>query len=214
MTVVAKKQGRRTRAQMLDRTRAQLLSAARAHFTEHGYAATSMDDLTSSVGLTRGALYHHFGGKDGLLDAVVRDLDAELCVELKAILRDHVDPLVALNERSRAYIEKTQTVEFQRIMFTDAPSVIPGAVEETSAACIATLAEVVEDGRQQGIVAEAVSPVVIATMLNGALADASRWVAAAADGGRDTRRGLAIESASALIEGLRLRPPVAEQAQR
>ncbi|WP_025155988.1 TetR/AcrR family transcriptional regulator [Leifsonia aquatica] len=202
-TSTAKKTDRRSRAQMIDETRDQLLSAARAHFAEHGYAATSMDDLTASVGLTRGALYHHFGGKQGLLDAVVRRLDAELCVQLREVLSDHDDPLVALDERSRAYIEKTQSVEYQRIMFTDAPAVIPDAVEETAAACIATLAEVVDEARERGIVAEHVSPVAIATMLNGALADASRWVAAAPEADASRRRRVAIESASALIGGLR-----------
>lgn len=203
-STAAEKPARRTRTQMLDATREQLLDAARTHFTQHGYAATSMDELTASVGLTRGALYHHFGGKQGLLEAVTRQLDAELCVELRGVLRDHSDPLVALRERSRAYIQKTQTPEFQRIMFTDAPAVVPDAVEETAAACIATLAEVVDDGRSTGIVAESVSPVVIATMLNGALADASRWVAAAPTGEQDERLALAIDSAAAFIDGLRI----------
>lgn len=204
-TSTTKNSDRRSRAQMIDETREQLLTAARAHFAEHGFAATSMDELTASVGLTRGALYHHFGSKQGLLDAVVRQLDAELCAQLKQVLRDNDDPLVALDERSRAYIEKTQSVEFQRIMFTDAPSVIPDAVEETAAACIATLAEVVGEARERGIVAEHVSPVAIATMLNGALADASRWVAAAPEADEARRRQVALESASALISGLRTR---------
>ncbi|WP_349864867.1 TetR/AcrR family transcriptional regulator [Leifsonia sp. WHRI 6310E] len=202
-TSTAQKPDRRSRAQMIDQTRDQLLTAARAHFAEHGYAGTSMDELTASAGLTRGALYHHFGGKQGLLEAVVRQLDAELCAQLRTILTGHDDPLVALDERSRAYIEKTQSAEFQRIMFTDAPAVIPDAVEETSAACIATLAEVVDEARQRGIVAEHVSPVAIATMLNGALADASRWVAAAPEADESRRRRVATESASALIGGLR-----------
>ncbi|SDD23510.1 TetR/AcrR family transcriptional regulator [Glycomyces harbinensis] len=197
------KTARRTRAEMLDRTREQLIAAGREHFGSHGYAATSMDDLTGSVGLTRGALYHHFGGKSGLLEAVVRRLDDELCVQLKAILRGNDDPLDALAERGRAYIEKTQTPEFQRIMFTDAPAVLPDAIEETAAACIATLAEVVQEGRARGIVAADVTPVVLATMLNGALADASRWVAAAPEDERESRLEAARRSSTALVQGLR-----------
>lgn len=199
------KSERRTRTEMLDHTREQLLVAGRRFFAEQGYAATSMDDLTASVGLTRGALYHHFGGKSGLMDAVVRSMDDELCVELRAILRSTEDPLLALARRGRAYIKKTQAPEFQRIMFTDAPAVVTDAVEETARACIATLAEVVQDAKDRGSVSERVSPVVIATMLNGALADASRWVAAASgDAEREERLDAAIESAAALVEGLRL----------
>lgn len=53
---------RRTRAEM-EETRATLLATARKVFCEYGYAETSMDDLTAQAGLTRGALYHHFGDK-------------------------------------------------------------------------------------------------------------------------------------------------------
>ncbi len=69
---------RKTRAEMLAETRAKLVSAARQAFGTIGYADTSMDELTASVGLTRGALYHHFGDKKGLLAAVVKQLDAEM----------------------------------------------------------------------------------------------------------------------------------------
>jgi len=192
---------------MLEETRGQLLVAARQHFAEHGYAATSMDDLTASVGLTRGALYHHFGGKSGLMDAVVRDMDDELCVQLKAILHaGETDPLSALAERSRAYIEKTQTSEFQRIMLTDAPAVVADAIEETSKACVATLTEVLEDAQGQGLVSPAISCPAVATMLNGALADASRWVAAASAAERGERLHRARDAATALVEGLRVAP--------
>ena len=51
---------RRTRAEM-EEPRATLLATARAVFSEHGSAATSMDDLTAQAGLTSGSLYHHFG---------------------------------------------------------------------------------------------------------------------------------------------------------
>ena len=61
---------RRTRAEM-EETRATLLATARTFFADRGYADTSMDELTAQAGLTRGALYHHFGDKKGLLAAVV-----------------------------------------------------------------------------------------------------------------------------------------------
>lgn len=53
---------RRTRAEM-EETRLLLLQTARKVFCEQGYAEASMDDLTAQAGLTRGALYHHFGDK-------------------------------------------------------------------------------------------------------------------------------------------------------
>lgn len=53
------------RAEMIEETRTKLIRAARQQFGKAGYAATVMDDLTAQAGLTRGALYHHFGDKKG-----------------------------------------------------------------------------------------------------------------------------------------------------
>ena len=59
------------RAETMEETRTKLITAARKAFAEKGFAAASMDDLTASVGLTRGALYHNFGDKKGLLAAEI-----------------------------------------------------------------------------------------------------------------------------------------------
>lgn len=75
----------RSRAEMIAATRAKLLAAARLAFQQAGYAATSMDDFTASAGLTRGALYHHFGDKKGLLAAVAAQIDDEIDQRLNAI---------------------------------------------------------------------------------------------------------------------------------
>ena len=76
---------RRLRADMIAETRASLIAAARKAFGEVGYAAASMDDLTAAAGLTRGALYHHFGDKKGLFAAVIDQIDAEMTVRLRAV---------------------------------------------------------------------------------------------------------------------------------
>ncbi|MGU1199780.1 TetR/AcrR family transcriptional regulator [Pseudomonas aeruginosa] len=77
---------RKPRAEMIEETRAKLIDAARRAFADNGYAGASMDELTASAGLTRGALYHHFGDKKGLLAAVVQmALEAEI---QRIVLRD------------------------------------------------------------------------------------------------------------------------------
>ena len=63
------------RAETMKENRSKLIFAARKAFAERGFAEASMDDLTASVGLTRGALYHNFGDKKGLLAAVVAQVD-------------------------------------------------------------------------------------------------------------------------------------------
>lgn len=66
---------RKARTEMIEETRRKLVAAARQQFGGVGYAETVMDELTAQAGMTRGALYHHFGDKKGLFLAVVQEID-------------------------------------------------------------------------------------------------------------------------------------------
>lgn len=66
-------------------TREKLLAAGRKAFGTIGYADSSMDNFTAEAGLTRGALYHQSGDKQGLLRAVVEQIDGEMSERLKEI---------------------------------------------------------------------------------------------------------------------------------
>jgi AcrR family transcriptional regulator len=54
----------------LDARRKQIVDAARARFTAHGFAGTSMADLVAESGLSTGAIYRYFKGKDEIVVAV------------------------------------------------------------------------------------------------------------------------------------------------
>jgi AcrR family transcriptional regulator len=73
------------RVEMMEENRVKLIAAARRAFAEKGYSAASMDELTAEVGLTRGALYHNFGDKRGLLAAVVDQIDSEMAARAQQI---------------------------------------------------------------------------------------------------------------------------------
>jgi Transcriptional regulator len=72
-------------------TRKKLIEVARRTFAEYGYADTSMDKLTAEAGLTRGALYHHFGDKKGLFAAVVNQIDSEMALSAQKYLEQPED---------------------------------------------------------------------------------------------------------------------------
>ena len=142
---------RRTRAEM-EETRATLLATARKAFGEQGYADASMDDLTAQVGLTRGALYHHFGDKQGLLAAVVEQIDAEVDERLKAITAHAQDPWQGFRSRCRAYLEMALEPEIQRIVLRDARAALGGALPQSQRHCIASMQALIADLMAQGIV--------------------------------------------------------------
>lgn len=51
----------------------ELLAAALDLFVERGYAATRLDDVAASAGVSKGTLYLYFANKEDLFKAVVRE---------------------------------------------------------------------------------------------------------------------------------------------
>ncbi len=105
-------------------TRKKLIEVARRTFAEYGYADTSMDKLTAEAGLTRGALYHHFGDKKGLFAAVVNQIDSEMALSAQKYLEQPEDLWEGLMLEGKTYIENALNPEFQRIVLRDGPAVL------------------------------------------------------------------------------------------
>lgn len=59
-------------------TRSALIDAALELFGNQGYGNTSTDEIVTRAGVTKGALYHHFRGKDGLFRAVFEQVQQDV----------------------------------------------------------------------------------------------------------------------------------------
>jgi AcrR family transcriptional regulator len=57
----------------LDARRREILRGARACFARHGYEAATVRRLEEQIGLSRGAIFHHFRDKESLFLAVAED---------------------------------------------------------------------------------------------------------------------------------------------
>ena len=53
-------------------TRKRILDSAQAMILDHGYAGVSVDQLISSLGLTKGAFFHHFKSKRELARTLIQ----------------------------------------------------------------------------------------------------------------------------------------------
>jgi AcrR family transcriptional regulator len=76
-----------SRAAAAEVTRTRLIDAAIERFAADGLGA-SFDAVAAEVGVTKGALYHHFGSKEGLVEAVYKEA-----------IRRHADRVVAASAR-------------------------------------------------------------------------------------------------------------------
>jgi AcrR family transcriptional regulator len=192
---------RRTRAEM-EETRATLLVIARKVFSDRGYADTSMDDLTAQANLTRGALYHHFGDKKGLLAAAVEQIDAEMDERLQAISDAADDEWEGFRSRCRAYLEMALEPEIQRIVLRDARAVLGGASPDSQRHCVESMRRLIDSLMQSGIVAQADSQA-LASLIYGSLAEAAFWIADGEDG--NTRLEQGVVALELLLRGLLVR---------
>lgn len=117
---------RRTQAERAEATRNALIEAARALFTERGYDGVGTEQIVRAAGVTRGALYHHFGGKAELLEAVYERLEAESTERVaRVVLGSELEsPLEAMRAGIEAFLDECAEPELQRIALHDAPAVL------------------------------------------------------------------------------------------
>ena len=189
------------RADTMKENRARLIAAARKAFAEKGFAAASMDELTASVGLTRGALYHNFGDKLGLLAAVVAQVDSEIALRARERAASATDNWSRLLAEGAAYIEMALNPEVQRIVLLDGPAFLgdPSRWPSQNTCLEATreaLGQMMHNGQLKPVDIEAA-----ARLLNGAALNAALWVAAS-ENPQDTLPR-AIEAFTLLASGLR-----------
>jgi AcrR family transcriptional regulator len=57
-----------------ERTRARLLDAAGHCIAATGFSKTTVEAIAAHAGVSKGIVYHHFDGKDGLLEALITRL--------------------------------------------------------------------------------------------------------------------------------------------
>ena len=197
----------RPRSEMIAETRAKLIAAARKAFTSVGYADASMDDFTAEAGLTRGALYHHFGDKKGLLEAVIVQIDAEMTERLRERSARAPNAWEGFVEEGIGYIEMALEPEVRRIMLRDGPAVLGDpAAWPTANGCITSLQETLTHLVTDGVVPASIDFEATARLLSGASSFAAQWIANADDPVATSKRASA--AYRQLVDGLLCDQPV------
>ncbi len=199
------KRRRRTQAERTEATRGALLAAARRLFAERGYDDVSAEEVVRAAGVTRGALYHHFGGKPELLDAVYEQLEREVTERIaRVVLGSELEsPLEAMRAGVGAFLDECAQPEVRQIVLHDAPAVLGWERWREIAAANglglieASLAAAIEAGEMRSL---PVGPT--AHVLLGALDEAAMLAARSED---PAERAEATAVLGALLDGLAVR---------
>jgi AcrR family transcriptional regulator len=181
-----------------------LIAAARKLFVENGFHDTGIAELTVAAGLTRGALYHHFGDKEQLFEAVFREVAQELHDAAGDSVQDlAADPWRMLQAGLNAFLNLiADSPDAQQILLLDGPAVFGWErwreiqSEFTHARLTMVLDRLVEAGT---IAREPTAP--LANLLLAALYDAGMSIAHAADPAAE--RQAVATALMTLVSGLR-----------
>jgi AcrR family transcriptional regulator len=104
-------------------TRAALLSAGRRLFGDQGFADTALDQVVAEAGVTKGALYHHFRGKEELFAAVYEQVQRDVSDRVvEEFLRP--DPWESLVLGCELWIDAHLDPAVQRIVLRDGRAVL------------------------------------------------------------------------------------------
>lgn len=115
---------RRSQAERSATTQAALLVSARELFAERGFAGAGREEIVRRAGVTRGALYHHFAGKEDLFRAVFEEVEREVTERVAKAAVSTSDPLAALRRGCQEFLDAALDPAVQRIVLVDAPAVL------------------------------------------------------------------------------------------
>ena len=174
---------RSRRLEYSESTRDALVDGALELFTKRGYAATSLDEVAKKARVTKGALYHHFSGKQALFEAVFDVVEGTAKARLAEILMSSDGTAwERVTNGLRQYIKICLDPSYQRIVIHEAPVVMGwerwreaeehfsfGLVRDTIQACV-------DSGEFEDLPVE-----VTARLLFGALSAAATMIAGAED---------------------------------
>lgn len=113
-----------TQKQRAETTRLKLLEAFRASFLAHGYEATTTQQILRETGLSKGALYHHFGSKSEIIEALYEHESRTAIARAIEAVKPAQSPLARLQA---SYLEWTRTVrdpDIAKILFEIGPSAL------------------------------------------------------------------------------------------
>ncbi|HTJ36043.1 MAG TPA: TetR/AcrR family transcriptional regulator [Dactylosporangium sp.] len=115
---------RRTQVERTAGTTADLIAHASAAFGANGYDRVSLESVAEAAGVTKGAVYHHFGGKRELFQAVYTDVHQRIAARTTEAVAAAPTGWARLEAGAAAFMAAVAEPHPQRIVVIDGPRVL------------------------------------------------------------------------------------------
>lgn len=100
-----------------DEKRQQLLDTAERLFCQKGYEQTSVQDILSEMGLSKGGFYHHFASKEEVMSVLCSRRAERAAAYTAAELNQAGHPLARINAVLRGFMPlRQEEAEFLRLL--------------------------------------------------------------------------------------------------
>lgn len=163
-----------TQAERRAATRRRLIDAARQCFASDGYDQTSTEQIRERAGVSRGAMYHHFGSKREIFEAVFQEVSDET---IRAAIREGGAGESRLDDLTRAclaWLREVRRPQAAAILLDQGPQVLgwQRARDLEAETSLGLMEAALEQASLTGEI-EVVSVPLTARLLNAVLAEAA-----------------------------------------
>lgn len=183
-------------------TRAKILAVARAAFVRDGYDGVSLEKIAAEAGFTKGALYHHYAGKEALFAAVFSLVSRETIAIAGKRAGKSGAPRERLKAAAMAWLKAVERTDARVILLDLGPRALgfaqARALEDsiTLEPLLGLVRAVIEAEKLKG----GVGALLAARLINAALTEIS--LLRHASGGRDPSAIIAAHAIAGVIDGV------------
>ncbi len=169
---------------MADKTtpdrRTDILANAARLFAEQGVGATSVREISASVGMLSGSLYHHFVSKDEMVEEILKGFLDDLQSRYQTVIDHDQDPRSTLESIMRVSLEIIRDHPHATQIYQNEVAYIQNLPKSTGARAISSeiariWVEVIEAGIATGLFKKNLDPNVVHRLLRDSLWLTARW---------------------------------------
>jgi AcrR family transcriptional regulator len=113
-----------TQIERSNATRSRILAVARAAFVRDGYDGASLEKVAAEAGFTKGALYHHYDGKEALFAAVFSLVSRETTDAAGKRAAKHEKPREQLKAAAMAWLKAVESSDASAIILDLGPKAL------------------------------------------------------------------------------------------
>jgi AcrR family transcriptional regulator len=112
---------RSRRDEYSEATRQGLVDSARRLFAERGFSRTSTEEIVRAARVTKGALYHHFDGKNALFEAVMDAMEIDFQARVAAAYEGEGDAWEGTLRALDVFLDECADTDYGRVVFVEGP---------------------------------------------------------------------------------------------